>query len=224
MKLFRGLGAVAVAAAMLVAGCNGGGDDGGDADAGAGTAPGVGVAPDAGASEGILMVTPYVSESDMGPINEAFSTSAASPWGFEHRGVDFFSKGHFVPFRAVAAGVIAEVKLNENEGSGNWQVSVRLDHASDYWVLYVFEPMTDDQRDGQTQLDSISVTEGQQVSQGETIGDLYGPGDGAHVHFGLYRTGGADVCPEPHFVQEAKDSIVRLIREQWPQANMCYQD
>ncbi len=166
MKVFWRMGAAAVAAVMLAAGCNGGGDDGGsgNADAGAGAAPGA--APGAGAVTDISMVTPYASESDMGPINEAFSTSAASPWGFEHQGVDFFSKGHFVSFRAVDAGVIGEVKLEQNDGSGNWQVSVTLNHASDYWVLYIFEPMTADQRDGQTQLDRITVAEGQQVSQG----------------------------------------------------------
>jgi murein DD-endopeptidase MepM/ murein hydrolase activator NlpD len=79
--------------------------------------------------------------------------------------------------------------------------------------------------DGQTQLDSISVSLGQAVLQGDIIGYLYSPDYQAHVHFGLnkYVTGGGDplVCPDPYFTSQARTSILTLIQSEHPGADIC---
>lgn len=169
----------------------------------------------------ISMITPYFRQSDMASINEAFSISNASPWGFEHRGIDFFPNGNLRPFRAVSSGVIDHVQLWQLESTLNWQVSILLIYNDTYAVNYAFEPMTPSQADGQVQLDNIRVTVNQTVSQGDTIGFLYTAGNGAHVDFGLLQNW-EGICPEPYFTPEARLSILSLIHVVWPGAEMCY--
>jgi len=77
------------------------------------------------------------------------------------------------------------------------------------------------QSDGNTQLANILVSVGQNVTQGDIIGNLYTVGDFAHVHFGLYENGVA-ICPEPYFTSQARNSILNLLRLIHPDASMCY--
>jgi hypothetical protein len=175
-----------------------------------------------GEGEGdISMITPYVNESDMGPIYEAFSSDASVPWGFEHNGIDFFPKGNLKPFQAVSSGVVVNVMLWENDKSSHWQVNVIIEYNSTYAVEYAFEPMTKNQADGETQLANISVSVGQVVSQGDIIGYLYTAGELPHVHFSLYKNA-SSICPEPYFTPDARESILNLLYLVWPDANMCY--
>jgi hypothetical protein len=169
----------------------------------------------------ILLVTPYVSESDIASINEAFSAGEDSPWGFEHRGIDFFPDGDLGPFQAVCSGVVATVDLWQLDTTSNWQVSVRIICDPTYAAIYAFEPMAAVEADGKSQLAHVAVSEGQSVAQGDIVGFLLAPNKGSHVDFGFYASGDP-ICPEPYFTPEARDSIVRLIRATWPGAKMCY--
>jgi len=187
------------------------------------------------------LVTPYVNESDMASINEAFSSDGSmSPWGFVHDGIDLFPRGSLKPFRAACAGVVDSVQLQRNEVTSNWQVNVLIEcnpyvpntegYFSPLATVYAFEPRSTVQTDGQAQLDNIIVATGQAVSQGGVIGYLYAVGEGAHVHFGTIPFGGMlargvpniPSCPEPHFAAEAKASILNLLHVVWPGAGLCY--
>jgi len=172
--------------------------------------------------ENFLLITPFRNMSDMGPINEAFSVDSNCPWGFEHRGIDFFTVQNLAPFQAVCPGEIKKVHLWKNDGNNNWQVNVELEYNENFSVTYAFEPLTDNPEHGQNQLENIMVDEGQEVSQGELIGNLFFGATGAHVHFGLYYKND-DICPEPYFTQAARDSIMILLHQQWPDADMCYE-
>lgn len=169
----------------------------------------------------ISMITPYVNQSDMASINEAFSTDNSAPWGFEHRAIDFFPNGDLKPFRAVCSGIIDELILWQLESTKNWQVSLRIKYNSIYDVNYAFEPVSPVEEDGEIQLNNMSVTIGQAVSQGDTIGYLHTARNGAHVDFSLFKNWNS-VCPEPYFTPAARDSIIKLIRVAWPDAKMCY--
>lgn len=169
----------------------------------------------------ISMITPYKNSFDMSSINEAFSSTASAPWGFVHDGIDFSPNGNLKPFQAVSSGVVEVVMLMQNNISSNWQVNVRIKYNSTYSVEYAFEPFSAAQSDGNTQLANILVSVGQNVAQGDVIGNLYTVGSGAHVHFGLYKSGAA-ICPEPYFTPEARTSILNLLYVVWPNANMCY--
>jgi hypothetical protein len=125
------------------------------------------------------------------------------------------------PFQAVSSGVVENVELWQNNISLNWQVNVRIKYNSTYSVEYAFEPFSAVQSDGDTQRTNILISAGQNVAQGDIIGNLYTVGSGAHVHFGLYKNGAA-ICPEPYFTSEAKTSILNLLYVVWRGANMCY--
>ena len=72
------------------------------------------------------MITPYESESEMGPTREAFSSDASAPWGFAHQGIDFFPNGDLKLFRSATSGEVREVKLWQNDRTSNWQVNVTV--------------------------------------------------------------------------------------------------
>jgi hypothetical protein len=172
----------------------------------------------------ISMITPYVNSTDMEPTDRVFSSSASCPMGVEHTGIDFMPNRNFVPFQAVCSGSVDYIELCQLPTTSHWLVHVQLKYNDAYSVLYAFEPMSADRSDGETQLDNIVVSEGQNVSQGDIIGYLYDPvglGHGAHVDFGLLKDW-IRICPEPYFTSEARDSILSLIHEAHPGWDMCY--
>jgi hypothetical protein len=167
----------------------------------------------------ISMITPYINETDVTGL-EPFSSSNDSPLGRVHDGIDFHATGNLTPFQAVCSGVVDSVELWQPVEE--WQVNVIVIFNSIYSVIYGFEPNSDIQSDGETQLANILVSEGQTVSQGDIIGYLYAAdAQNAHVHFGLLKNWIA-ICPEPFFTPESKDSILRLIHKDNPGWDMCY--
>jgi hypothetical protein len=167
------------------------------------------------------MITPYVSTSDIASINEAYSASDNAPWGFIHKGIDFFPTDNYKPFRAVFSGVIKEIKLWQGAQISNSKVDVTLEFDSSFSAVYYFEFFSQDTADEQIQLNNILVSEGQSVSQGDVIGKLYMAGGGSHVHFSLIKDGEM-ICPEPCFTQEAKNSILEILHKTYPGSEMCY--
>jgi hypothetical protein len=169
----------------------------------------------------ISMITPYVNETDMRQL-QPFSSIENSPWGRAHYGIDFCATGNLKPFQAVCSGLVDKVELWLNPRNSYWQVNINIRFNSIYSVHYAFEPMSNVQSDGETQLNNILVSEGQTVSQGDIIGYLYTVDEEyAHVDFGLLKDW-VRICPEPYFTSEAKDSILRLIHEDHPGWDMCY--
>lgn len=169
----------------------------------------------------ISMSVPYLNSSDVQGVFEAYSTGSNSPWGFAHNGIDFFPKGNLMPIKAVAPGKVVELKLWRNNQSVNYQVNVSVQYNSLYTVLYIFEPFSDKESDGQTQLQNILVANGRNISAGQLIGKLYAVGNGSHVHFGLNKDGNA-TCPEAYFNLIAKDSLLNTIHKTRPGWNLCY--
>jgi len=166
-----------------------------------------------------LLLSPY---SNLDDIRSVF------PYYDSHRGLDFATTAELKPFRASAAGVVRSVNLVQLGSTGNWQVEVDIDISETLSMLYAFEPLTANQADGETQLANISVVPGQSVAQGEEIGLLYtagAPGEGSHVHWGLFEfvPNGGDpaVCPEPYFTDAARAEILGLIRQDNPGAEIC---
>ena len=191
------------------------------------------------------LVTPYVNESDMTEINAGFSSdNSSSPWDFVNDGLDIYPAEDLKPFQAVCSGIVDSVQLIEDGAQSNWQTEVLIEcdnyvfdpsmggYFSPFLVNYVFKTMSTVLVDGQTQLGNITVVEGQVVSQGDIIGYLYAANVDAHVHFGLLQFGALSyfglpsipICPGPHFATDAKNSILNLLNEIWPSANICYQN
>lgn len=191
------------------------------------------------------MLTPYVSEADIAEISTGFSTQYShSPWSYMHDGLDIYPKGDLTPFQAACAGTVDSVQLVQAGPGASWQVKVLIqcdDYVEDpaeggyftpFSTEYVFEPMSKAPPHGQQQLANISVTEGQLVSSGDIIGYLYAAHKDAHLQFNLVQYGSSffsslgvprlPICPEPHFSTFARDSVLNLLRNVWPSANMCH--
>ena len=176
-------------------------------------------------TEPISMLTPYVTESDINVINEAYSETTASPWGFVHQGIDFFAQaGGLTDFQAVANGVVQRVELWQNTDNNNWQVNIAIKYNNSFTYEYGFEPMSALQADGQTQLDNILVAVGDSVNSGQLIGRLHSPLGGSHVHFSLFQNL-LFTCPEPYFTTAAQISIMNILHNTFPSIpdiKMCY--
>ena len=94
--------------------------------------------------------------------------------------------------------------------------------------------MSTDSVTGELQRSLIVVSEGDVVSQGDPVGALYAAGEGAHVQFGVVQYGSSffsslgvpplPICPEPHFADPDRASILNLLYVAWPNADLCYQD
>ncbi len=170
----------------------------------------------------LKMVTPYVNESDISSINEAFSSSDNAPWGFKHMGIDFMTSSDLVYFQAVADGTITNLKTSKENEQQGWHTELCIDHRP-YLVCYNFETLSSDQADGDRQKESIWVSNGKHVKQGDIIGQLVYGGNGAHVDLGVIQPSKGRYCPEQYFTDDAKASILRLIHKDHPTWSMCYE-
>jgi hypothetical protein len=171
---------------------------------------------------GFNLLTPYVNESDMAVINEAYSDTDAAPWGFVHKGIGCYPTGDFKPFQAVAPGIVQWINLVPNEFTSAWQVDIGIKYDATSYFGYYFEPGTSASlADGQLQLSNIVVSVGQSVSPGAIIGYLHAAQADGQVHFGIKKNG-QPACPESHFISPARESILRLLQVRYPSANMCY--
>lgn len=179
---------------------------------------------------GLSMITPYYAEADMASINEAYSETECAPWGFEHRGTDFFPVTNLTPFRAACGGTVEVVDIFHNYDPGQgvdfYQVNVHIQcDAADpgdpaHLTIYAFEPMSG-QQDANTQRGLIPLNVGDTIAQGDPVGQLLTVGAGAHLHFGFYEDS-VEACPAPHFTMAATDSITTLIQNTFPYGQMCY--
>lgn len=65
--------------------------------------------------------TPYINESDVSSINEAFSLADNNPyWGFRHPGIDFMTATDLVPVQAAVGGTVENLSVEKNDGQMGW--------------------------------------------------------------------------------------------------------
>ncbi|MDH3692513.1 MAG: M23 family metallopeptidase [Gammaproteobacteria bacterium] len=174
--------------------------------------------------EGIITVAPYVDVKHIASVTGVYCQSGNCPWEPPtrlHDGIDFAPAEDFIPFQAVCTGVVRRIDKFLNEGNGNWQVNVDIEHDATYGVGYAFEPMSPDSAVGDEQEANITVQVGTEVSPGAVIGHLVKASDAAHVHFGFFRHF-AQVCPEPYLASGVKTALFNLIRRDHPEWNICH--
>ena len=194
-----------------------------------------------------LFVTPYSSEAEIAKITAGFSSQySLSPWEYVNDGIDIYPQDDLAGFQAGCSGLVDSVQLQQVTADDTWQVEVSI--ACDEYVVdpddggyfiplttkYAFNTMSINTQAGQDQLASISVTLGDTVSQGDTIGYLKMFNEFSHLHYGLWQFGqtiyqgfgvsGIPLCPEKQFTAQAKNSILNLLHVTWPNAQICYQN
>lgn len=175
----------------------------------------------------ISMNLPYRDEADINAIYEAYSEEGSElpPWcpvppdcPHPHDGIDFMPAKDFIPIQSVSHGSVDYV----GKYGDNGQVTVIVHYNETYAVNYAFEPGKAEASD--EQLANIVVKKGQKVVPGQLIGRLVKPSPdtgGAHLHFGLIIDHVQD-CPEPYFTSAARNSVLKILRELYPGAAMCY--
>ena len=194
-----------------------------------------------------LFVAPYSSEADMAKITAGFSSQySLSPWEYLNDGIDIYPQDDLAGVQSACSGMVDAVQLQQKATDDTWQVEVSI--ACDEYVVdpddggyfiplttkYAFNTMSINTQAGQDQLVNISVTLGDSVTQGDTIGYLKMFNESSHLHYGLWQFGqtifqvfgvsGIPICPEAQFTAQAKDSILNLLHVTWPNAQICYQN
>ena len=173
------------------------------------------------------LITPFVDSADIKSVTP-FSAGSNSPWGWAHLGVDFMPASNNRPFRAVASGVVENIRLTSIAYTvisdiPVWQVSVTIKHDDIYSFTYAFETFSSNPEDGQAQLNMISVTKGQAVEQGQIIGYSYMPDPTKQVTLDFtFSKDQQLICPESYFSAEAQASILNLIHKDQPTWVFCF--
>lgn len=170
----------------------------------------------------ISMIEPYRNQRKIASINEAYSENGAiplPPWAAHpHDGIDFMPTENLIEIQSVAHGTVSTV---EKYGS-NGQITVIVRYNEKYAVNYAFEPGQGAYSD--MQLAEIVVVKGQQLTPGDLIGRLVKPAldtQGAHLHFGLIIDH-VQKCPATYFTTAARESVLRILQQLYPAADICY--
>ena len=171
----------------------------------------------------ISMPTPYLNSDDIAYIWNIYREDTG------HRGLDFSPvdplQKQLIPFQAVFSGVVEVVALHVIVvgGTSYWHVNLKLVLDAIWSAWYAFEPMLPIRQAGEFQLQKIAVSEGDQVQEGDILGELYNATaeGGSHVHFTL-NINDEPVCPKPYFSPQARMSIMEIIHRGHPDWDMCY--
>ncbi|MER7080490.1 Murein DD-endopeptidase MepM and murein hydrolase activator NlpD, contain LysM domain [Saccharopolyspora kobensis] len=113
------------------------------------------------------------------PAEGTFTSGFGARWGTNHNGIDI-ANSIGTPIRAVAAGTVVEA--GPASGFGQW---IRLQHKDGTITVY-------------GHINTIDVSEGEQVGAGEQIATMgnRGQSTGPHLHFEVH-VGGSKINPLP---------------------------
>ena len=130
-------------------------------------------------SEEFLPEAPEYFDGYIWPTQGTFTSGYGWRWGRMHRGVDVAGPVG-TPIVAAAMGVVEEAGWN----SGGYGNLVEIRHPDGSMTLYAHN-------------NSLSVSKGQTVRQGQKIAEMGSTGysTGPHLHFEIHPSGGGAVNP-----------------------------
>ncbi|MFX1536119.1 MAG: M23 family metallopeptidase [Promethearchaeota archaeon] len=166
----------------------------------------------------------YESQSDIYAFREGYSASTNCPWGFVHKGIDYFLNNGSKVF-AAAPGQVEEINWRDNgEGVVNrFFIGIVIRFNQTIRISYNFEPVTQDPLDKDRQLAMFNVEEGDWVAIGEEIATFLYISEGAHIDFSIYDANvDGGLCPQPFFSAEGYTEIMSLIHSYHPGWDLCY--
>lgn len=173
----------------------------------------------------LQMEIPFVDQADIHAWNEGYSSSITCPWGFLHKGLDFFfNNGTSV--LAMAPGQVRSMTFTENPANLDnvyfYNIGIRFNNSME--LHYNFEPWTDDRSKAEVQIAMVKVNVGDWVTTGTVIADFLSYNASAHVDFSIdYLMQDSDrVCPQPHFSVMAYNKMMTLIHTYHTDWEMCY--
>jgi len=164
----------------------------------------------------------YANRSNQYGFFEGYSETSSCPWGFIHRGIDYFFINN-TEVIAAAPGYVEQVfwRVNSNATLNMYNIYVWIRFNASIILYYTFEPFTHVEGDQDRQLAMLSVQVGDWVMKGSVIGRFLYVEDAAHIDFSV-RNGEVAYDPEPFFGSSDHDEIMGLINDYHPGWNLSY--
>jgi len=139
---------------------------------------------------------------------------------------DYINSNDSISYKAMADGCITRVQLDSPDSNAN--TSVLVEFSSNISMVYIFEPNpTTDYLSStqQSQLDLIKVSEGDKISQGDPIGELFFPEETIyspklHVHI---NEGEDTNCLSSYMSEEGLSTTEDILEEDNPDWQLCYE-
>jgi hypothetical protein len=176
-----------------------------------------------GSSVGIIFLVNFLQDNNTTSNNEppvmdfpvenieVLSMISAFIWNETvqiHNGIDFMIND--------TANIIAPCNMTVNDKSlfynalgDHWQAGLSFEINDDFELFIAFESFAQNETFGNLQLDAIIVDIGQEVIQGQSLGQLLLHRGGAHIHFMLHKNF-EPVCPYLYFSSAAKTTFDNL--------------
>jgi hypothetical protein len=167
------------------------------------------------------MGTPFINKSYITAWNEGYSESDDCPWGFSHKGLDFFFNDS-APVLAMAPGQVWSIDFVDTGAVENkYHIRIGIRFSREIELRYGFEPWTNNENDARKQLEQLQINVGDWVDIGDKIADFVAYNESAHIHFDIVLKGN-QVCPKDYFSVDAYNKTMDLIHFYNPSWEMCY--
>ncbi|MBD3352498.1 MAG: peptidoglycan DD-metalloendopeptidase family protein [Candidatus Lokiarchaeota archaeon] len=164
----------------------------------------------------------YEDRSNITAFNEGYSTTDQCPWGFVHKGIDYFFANDSAVI-AAAPGRINDIHINDYGDSveNRYHLAVEVQFNNSVFVNYVFEPWTQAEADINHQEALLTVTEGDWIEKSQKIATFLAIGSGAHIHFDVVENNDKP-CPSRYFTSAGYTEIMEMIHGFHPTWCLCY--
>ncbi|MHA1111702.1 MAG: M23 family metallopeptidase [Promethearchaeota archaeon] len=168
------------------------------------------------------MTVIYESQSDIVAWNEGYSESTTCPWGFIHRGLDFFFVNNSAVL-AAAPGKVTSIEYRDNGAAydNRYWVTVHIQFNETVEIGYNFESWTNETSDWENQQSMIGVQEGDWVELGQEFARFLAVGGGAHIDFSIHEDN-AQYCPQKYLSTDAYTELMSLVHSFHPTWDLCY--
>jgi murein DD-endopeptidase MepM/ murein hydrolase activator NlpD len=164
----------------------------------------------------------YETRSDNYAFNEGYSETASCPWGFIHKGLDFFLLNNSKVIAASPGRVIEVMWRDNGEGVDNrFHIGIMIKYNRTIKLWYNFEPWTQSPEHKDQQLAMFLVKEGDWVDVGQEIARFLYVNESAHIHFDIMHNNEA-VCPKPFFSTTGYNEMMAMIHSFHPTWELCY--
>ena len=164
----------------------------------------------------------YSNRSDIRSFTEGYSESTNCPWGFIHKGIDyfFFNNSDVI---AAAPGLVERIDLNDwgPEAQHRYTINVEIRFNATVTLGYAFEPWTNSTEEQAQQVQMFNFEVGTWVGKGDVIAKFLVAGDGAHIHFGVYQDE-AERDPTLYLSMDGYNELLGMIRDFHPTWEISY--
>lgn len=166
--------------------------------------------------------TTFISRDSIHDVQNAYSNTNDCPWGYVHKGFDFYFINNRRVYNAAPGFVKTLELIDRGEGINRYALNITMEFNDIISVEYIFEIWSNNINDYNTQLSKIYIEEGNWYMMGWPIGDFHQANSSSYVHFAIRENG--DYPPlDKYFGSIAHDIMMNLIHDYHPTWDyLCY--